>query len=133
MSVSSCLSRAWDIAACDNGVDRALSVYHEGLLLKERHPSFALVAFTAAIEAVGTRIWEPPRCRACGVVMKSAERFRNALRLVAPQKADDLGRLYGHRSKTVHAGHLHGSELFFGPLPGLGRSHTTQFCSSRLV
>jgi hypothetical protein len=120
ISVPSWLSRAWDIAAHDTGVDRALSVYHEGMLLKERHPSFALVAFTAAVEAVGARIWELPRCGACGVVMKSAERFRNALRLVAPQKADDLGRLYGNRSRTVHAGQLHGSELFFGPLPGLG-------------
>jgi hypothetical protein len=120
MSFPSWLSGAWDVASADTEIDRALSVYQEGLLLREQHPSFALVAFTAAIEAIAARMWRLRHCKCCGVVMKSGERFRNALKFVTPQKADDLGKLYTLRSRTVHAGQLHGSELFFGPLPSLG-------------
>ncbi len=47
------IGSAWDAAATKQLASDALSAYYEGLLLKDDHPSVALLASVAAIEAVG--------------------------------------------------------------------------------
>ncbi len=102
----------------------ALSLWHQGILLMRQHPSFAFVAFTAAIEAVAS---SPPvadqvgglpnACPECKFVGGSGARFRRALALVASQEElDELkkAKLYDLRSQTVHGRTLHGIEEQFG-------------------
>ncbi len=90
---------------------RALEIYHEGLLIDSAHPSLALVAYTAAIEAVGNPLFKVPKCPTCNTYTGVTAKFRATLRYVlADDEADRLGRLYSPRSNTVHRGWLHGPE-----------------------
>lgn len=96
---------AWEVAR--GGMARnALTAYYEGLLVEDSHPSLALLAFVAAIEAVGKELHPTAR---------PTERFQRALRLVAFEpEADVLRRAYAARSETVHEAAIHGSELARG-------------------
>jgi hypothetical protein len=105
------LSDAWDRVQSTPWLAHALSAHHEGLRAQYEHPSLALVAFTGAVEAISNRLWIEHRCETCGARLKIAARFRATLRTVVPPKeAEFLGHAYSPRSKTVHEGHLHGSE-----------------------
>jgi hypothetical protein len=97
-----------------------LNAYYEGLLLLDKHPSLALIAFVATIEAIGEKLVRSERCSSCGTVLRSGDRFRTALRLaVSEPEAKILEKVYGPRSRTAHSGRLHGSEPWRGapPLP----------------
>jgi hypothetical protein len=84
----------------------ALTAYYEGLLVEDSHPSLALLAFVAAIEAVGKELHPSAR---------PTERFQRALRLVATEpEADVLRRAYAARSETVHEAAIHGREAARG-------------------
>jgi hypothetical protein len=75
----------------------------------------SLVAFISATEAVANRLFKEERCRTCEAQTGVAERFRQAVRLVLPDdEARAVGAAYNPRSRTVHAGRLHGHE----PTPG---------------
>jgi hypothetical protein len=88
-------------------IGAALASHHQGLLLSEGSPSFAVIAFTASIEGVG-KIKFPSA--------GNKSRFRQALAMVVEEA--DLETLtkvyYDRRSDTVHEGLLHGLELTFG-------------------
>jgi hypothetical protein len=111
VSVLEWASGAWDILARDPTARNALTAYYEGLLVEEDHPSLALVAFVAVIEAIGKEL-DPP-------LRSYFERFRRALRLVASEpEVERLQSIYdARRSRTVHEAAIHGRELARGALP----------------
>ncbi len=106
---------AWGMLDRDGKLVDALAAYYEGLQLQEDHPSFALIAFVASIEAIGAKLYNLQRCDTCKSAVGAAERFRRALRLVRTEDdAKALSKAYSSRSGTAHAGRLYGSENVFG-------------------
>lgn len=107
---------AWQRLSTDARVASAQGAYHEGLQLQFRHPSIALVMFVAAAEGLAVRMSTTNHCAVCAEMTKLAERFRHAVDVVTsdPDVARRLGKAYGPRSQTVHAGKLHGPELSRG-------------------
>jgi hypothetical protein len=95
----------------------AVTAYHEGLRAQFAHPSLALVAFIASVEAVANTLFKEERCPKCGAHRGVAARFRAAVRLVTTdEEAERLGAVYSPRSRTVHQGWLHGGETMPGVL-----------------
>lgn len=117
---------AWKLLNEYPGLDSALHSYYEGLSLRKKHPSFALIAFVGCIEALGQIIpntGKVERCEACGVIKGSTQRFNNTLGLVLEGTELEEAKkttyvlkkgTYGLRSSTVHTGKMHGLEQFFG-------------------
>jgi hypothetical protein len=100
-----------------------LSAYYQGVGLLDEHPSFAVVAFVAAIEEIGKLVIEsekPELCPTCKrPKLSSRTLFRKTLELVrSPERATELAdNLYPWRSATAHSGHLFGYETAFGDQP----------------
>lgn len=110
-SVPAWVSEGWPGVVADRHLLAALDAYLEGVYASNRHPSLAAVAFTAAIETVAERMFTLSRCKDCGARLGIAKSFRTALREVLPEDAAaELDFVYAARSKTVHAGRLHGGE-----------------------
>lgn len=110
---------AWNAARHGAWRSRALDAYLEGVYAETHHPSLAAVAYTAAVETVAARVFEIPRCPSCGGRHGIAKAFRAALRVVLPEtEAEELDPVYVSRSKTVHEGVLHGSEIAPGVFGG---------------
>jgi hypothetical protein len=86
-----------------------------------RHPSLAAVSFVASVETIAGKLFKFERCKQCANRRGLGAGFKAALRKVlSEEKAAALDHVYGARSKTVHAGKLHGGEatpgiLFRGP------------------
>ena len=121
VAVPNWLDQAWDVVVDDQLGSDALSAHYEGMLIKDAHPSIALLAFVSAIEAVGQKRLPTDRCKCCKQVTENAERFRRASMLVvSEEEATALKRMaYGSRSTTVHASKVHGREAIRGS-PSLG-------------
>jgi hypothetical protein len=99
-------------------VKGAVTVYMEGVRTEERHPSLALVAYVAAVEAVSLMLFHEERCEACPNHINIGEKFHATLKLaVGEEAAEALRPVYGSRSKTVHTGRLHGYEISPGAFP----------------
>jgi hypothetical protein len=108
---------AWTMLDEDEALMHATHAYHQGALAHLRHPSLALLAFVAAIEAIGARYVNLERCDRCGSRIGSRKRFLRAASLVISEdEALALRKLaYDEaRSKTAHEGRLHGLEISFG-------------------
>jgi hypothetical protein len=103
------LQHAWAELEKRPWLAAALGAYHEGLRTQLEHPSLALVAFIAAVEALSNRIFDESKCPTCHAHEHVAARFRSTLKL-AVDDAEVLGAAYGPRSRTVHQGKLHGIE-----------------------
>ena len=115
---SSWLSSAWSRASSEDYLQAALDIYLEGASAEPFHPSLAAVAYTACVETLAGKLYRLERCKTCGSPVGNARSFRAAIRLVLPEEeARILDVVYGDRSKTVHAGRLHGGETVFGALP----------------
>jgi hypothetical protein len=116
VSLAAWVGIAWEVVAREPLANDALSAYYEGILIKDEHPSVALLAFVAAVEAVGEKLVALERCMCCKMVKGSGERFRKALRLVvSDEEATALKKkAYGPRSATVHRAQLHGREAVRG-------------------
>ena len=114
------LAQAWEMLDDDPTLEDALLVHHEGRALQQQgHDSFAMIAFVSSIETIGAKLGEMERCECCGTITGSTERFRRALALVIDDEEERkaLARMaYGRRSKTAHAGQLHGTEAAPGTL-----------------
>jgi hypothetical protein len=109
------LPGAWTVMQNRPKLGYALDVYHEGLRAQLEHPSLALVAFVASVEAISNMLFITERCSECGSHKGVAARFRATLRLVADEAtAEQLGKAYSPRSRTVHQGRLHGAETTQG-------------------
>jgi hypothetical protein len=105
-------AQAWEHLVAHPWLAAAVTSYHEGAQAALKHPSLALVAYIAAIEAVSSRLLVASRCTECGSTKHIRARFQAALRLVRDDAtAAFIGNAYRPRSKTVHQGILHGGEL----------------------
>ncbi|MER6184688.1 hypothetical protein [Streptomyces sp. NPDC001652] len=99
----------WQILGKRNKVHAALSIYMEGERLEGEHPSLSLVAFVSSIETIALEIFRIDESE------KIAETFREVLKLaVGSQRAEKISFAYTRRSRTVHAGRLHGNEFMRG-------------------
>jgi hypothetical protein len=115
------LTTAWDNLHRNPAWERPLYAYYQGMGLVLNFPSYAVVAFVAAIEQTGKLLFAPEtpaKCPECNHPMfnPASRLFRQALELVvekdkAKQIADDL---YRWRSGTAHSGVLLGNETTFG-------------------
>ncbi|HSX42718.1 MAG TPA: hypothetical protein VLF59_01395 [Candidatus Saccharimonadales bacterium] len=92
----------------DEAVLDALNMYHEGLLMELEHPSFALLAYVASIEAIGRKL--------LGKKAPNKKRFIAGLKTVirTKKKVDEVAATYSPRSSTAHEAKLHGNENLFG-------------------
>lgn len=116
------LDSAWTLLDGDSDLAHAVAGHYEGLQLLRDHPSFALIAFVGSIESIGAKLFGLRRCAQCQADTGYARRFRKALRLVRSRRdAENLFAAYDRRSKTAHAGHLHGAEPLFG-VPDFSRA-----------
>jgi len=102
----------WASVDRDGPPRRALLAWHQAILVTGAHPSLALIALTAAVEAAAALLVPG--------VSSSRGRFKSALQLVAtPEQMVELKPVYSARSSTAHAGTLHGIEGLFGEYPWL--------------
>jgi hypothetical protein len=113
---------AWAKLQGDPELTQLVATYHESLLLEaQHHGSYGLIAAVAIVEAIGNRAYKKlPRCVKCKAHTESTERFRSALRRVMDEnRAAALAKVvYNQRSKTAHAGALHGTEFIVGAYEG---------------
>lgn len=133
------LDRAWTRLESNDDLAQAVTAYHEATRLYREHPSFALVAFVAAIEACAKVLPRPSgdapkKCPTCQREPNTAAAdFRRALGEVidSPEEVKAVAKIaYRQRSQTAHEGVLHGIES----LPGftlqpvlIGSSPETDF------
>lgn len=116
---------AWERLENDNDLAAALTTWHQGILLNSVFPSFALIAFCGAIEAVSeSQIFRDriainvDPCPECGNVPKAHARFWATVGLVRPE--EDIAALrqgrnpYSSRSSTAHGTATHGVETIYG-------------------
>ncbi|MET9128021.1 hypothetical protein [Streptomyces sp. NPDC004528] len=93
----------------------ALLMHQEGLTLRREHSSMALVCFTAAVETLAQINKNPEKCPECRMVLSSRKRFEDAIRgVLDEEQAAFLMKAYPQRSRTVHQGRLHGTEMQMG-------------------
>lgn len=102
----------WPTLGSRGPVRRACSVWHQALLAQELHPSLALVAYLAALDALADKSLGSRRR-----VLLVAEEFGTE------EQHAQLRRLYKQRSATVHDGVL-GLETTFGVLADFGAAAT---------
>jgi hypothetical protein len=96
------ISAARTLVDSDDVFARSLLAYHQGLLLEQVSPSFALVCFTGSIEGIGVRETAESRNR---------EQFRAGLRTALDETdVNELVKLWKPRSSTAHSGKLHAGE-----------------------
>lgn len=96
----------------DAALEAALQSHHQGMMMERRFPSFAMIAYTAAIETIGAR--SLPNS-------KPAQQYRHALKQIRTSKQrESLVRSYDLRSRTAHAGMLHAAENVSGAFPVMG-------------
>lgn len=109
--------KAWDTLDKDSDIDAATTAYYQGLMMEEKHPSFALIAFIASIEIIGKKI-VGEKCVCCGKRTGSNQAFRAGVSAVVSdkRKAKELYLLYESRSGTAHDGELHANEEVLGYL-----------------
>jgi hypothetical protein len=125
------LPEAWTAMQARPAVGHAVDAHHEGLRAQVEHPSLALVAYIASIEAVSNMVFKRERCPECNTVTGVAAGFRETLKLVTDDAtAKWLGTKYGPRSDTVHRGHLHGAETVRGAFGFLWNDPAREFESA---
>ena len=109
--------RAWTIIN-DDAISDAVSAYYQGLLLEDKHPSFALIAFITSVEIIGKKIIGK-KCSCCGGRPSPNQAFRKGVDEVISdtRKAKEFYQLYESRSDTAHEGKLHASEDTLGHFP----------------
>jgi hypothetical protein len=105
-------TKAWATLKKEPKMESATASYMEGWRIRNSHPSLATVAFIASIEAIASKIFEENRCPACKNHKDITKTFKETLRLATNDihVINRLSNIYSQRSKTVHAGKLHGAE-----------------------
>lgn len=109
------INDAWVLTKRRSKIKSSVSMYMEGLRVEDRHPSLALVAYVSAVESISLMLFKERRCKECSNHLDVGSKFLEALKLVTEGSDFEMLRLiYGNRSKTVHQGKLHGTELALG-------------------
>lgn len=99
----------------NTALTQAVWLFREGLMLLGEHSSFALVAFTSALEAIAAKKFKARRCPECNQVTQATQRFRQLLiEHLGQERAEWYIEFYKKRSKTVHQGLLYGKEVMSG-------------------
>jgi hypothetical protein len=116
VTVPAWLSEAEQILSNDKGLTDALVMWHEALIVMERHPSLALLACVSAIEQLAQRTVKLKHCPTCNQYTKATERFTN---FIEPYIGEDAAlepamSAYDQRSRTVHESRTFGSEPMLG-------------------
>lgn len=102
---------AWHRAE-EEELTAALDMFLEAEYVSARHPSLSAVAYVAAIEAIGDSLFTVEQCKCCKSIPGATKKYKAAIRLVVSELvAQRLDRVYGWRSKTVHRGSLHSTEV----------------------
>ena len=94
----------WDRSNADRALRNAVLTHSEALRLTDHHPSFALVAFMAVFQALGSRIEK----------RENKQREAALRQILSSIESKEILRLYGNRSDTAHQGVLFGSEIVAG-------------------
>ncbi|MFF9733685.1 hypothetical protein ACF1GX_30200 [Streptomyces albidoflavus] len=111
------INDAWLLTKRTAKIKSSVTMYLEGLRVEDRHPSLALIAYVTAVESISLMLFEKKRCKECSNHLDVGLKFLEALKLVtAGSDLETLRLIYGDRSKTVHQGRLHGTELALGAL-----------------
>ena len=111
------ISRAWTLSDEDPKIWGAALTWNEGHLLQARHPSFAVVAFVSALEALTfSKIAQNRLGLSIEDDMKSRERVRTILRLELGGKDAEriINVIYNSRSRAAHGAKLQGFESSLG-------------------
>ncbi|MFF0832657.1 hypothetical protein ACFYWF_06710 [Streptomyces sp. NPDC003344] len=112
VSLPDWMQEGWQAVGKSGKVHAALSMYMEGERLQSEHPSLSLVAFVSAIEAIALDLFRIEKSE------EIAATFRETLKLaVGSERAEKVSFAYTRRSRTVHAGRLHGNEFMPGGFP----------------
>lgn len=81
------LTPAWEVTENNTVAANALTAYYQGTLIQQDHPSLALLAFVASIEAIGKSLDPTERW--------NRQRFVNALqRITSGPELDVLAEAY---------------------------------------
>jgi hypothetical protein len=124
------INDAWLMTKRRSRIKSSVLMYMEGLRVEDRHPSLALVAYVSAVESISLMLFKEKRCKECSNHLDVGNKFLEALKLVTEGSDFEMLRLvYGNRSKTVHQGKLHGTELALGAFSFgmLSNDSTTSF------
>lgn len=118
---------AWEKLEQDEKASRALSAWHQGLLLNPLFPSYAMVAYCGTIETIAESLVlkdlitvESAACDTCGNVPKVTARFWATVALV--RSDEEIASLkktvnpYKARSNTAHGSATYGIETMFGTM-----------------
>lgn len=101
----------------------AAGAWHQGILMEAEHPTFSLVAYTAAVDAISQTRWAQTTY---GVKPEMGSRKRVIRSLEYVCTADqfeflaDMIDIYGERSRVAHGGNLIGLESIYGAVLDLG-------------
>ena len=112
-ALPSWVAEAWTRLESDVGLAAALDSWHEGKLLTALHPSFALVAFSGAIETTA-RLAQVEGVQGNG---SAAWFWAGVASVVGAEETENLRlrkKAWYKRSGTAHGGALHGIERTFG-------------------
>ncbi len=106
-------------------IRHSLGIWHQGLLTEALHPSLALAAYVASLDAVSS---DRGALHKLGIGIAPdggpTARVRHLIDCVAVgDERAVLRDVYARRSRTVHAGGLHGSESTIGAVFGLDLAH----------
>lgn len=107
------IDAAWTRLESDVRLAAAVDSWHEGKLLTPLHPSFALVAFSGAIETA-SRLAQVEGVQGDG---SAAWFWAGVASVVGGEETETLRRrkkAWPKRSGTAHGGALHGIERIFG-------------------
>lgn len=106
---------AWIVISKSPRLGDAIGAFHEGMQVEYSHPSLALVAFIASVEAISLMLFHEDRCQECKTHRYLRAKFTETLKLVLREdEAAELATAYSPRSKTLHRGQLHGYEPLTG-------------------
>ncbi len=110
--------KALELHVSEGDLLQAARAHHQGMALEKTFPSYALLAYVAALEGIGARYEALQRCQCCNqcsATIGLGKRFRAALKLgTSPEIAEYLADVYKRRSLTAHEGRLHGGETLRG-------------------
>jgi len=116
MDIPQWVEAAWGRLEAEVDLVRAMTAHLEGMRVEHDHPSLALIAYVAAIEALGNRRGLT-RCDKCNQVTGSTSRFSETLARVLPAKLSRQLAYYSRRSNTAHSAEFHGFESLVGLRP----------------
>ncbi len=106
-------------------LDRALGIWHQGILVESAHPSLALACYATTLDAIGQNL---SLAEKLGIDQQERSGHRAGVGAVLaevalPDQLELLAPIFHQRSRIMHDGALYGAESMIGAvfaLDGLG-------------